>query len=347
MKANLKGEWEVIRDLFGNLRERMNSKFENHDEKDLESISSINLERAACLGILQKEIEKSWPSSLEADKVCCHWLDEWCQAEPENPDARWIRLHTLTAWAWHARSGARARDVSQTQFDVFFARLRQAKSDLDVALELFPPHDPVIYSDALTLARGLEDPMETKDAYLVKLMETADPHYVPAHCTALQAQCEKWGGSHARMFALVRRVTKDLPAAHPLWVLIPMALRERTLFMGTNAERVRFRLSHPELRRELLQAYEKALGGDWETTLDPSLSAVDRYYNLSMRNWFLSQLHVWGKPDLARKQARVIGKRPTESCWHCMGAHRVVLNDLGFDVSQSSANLPIVTATAV
>ena len=131
----------------------------------------------------------------------------------------------------------------------FGDRLRQAKADLEVSFELFPSHDPVVYTGALTLVRGLQEPIEKLDDYLEKLKKTADPYHVPAHLTALQAQCQKWRGSHNRMFAYAGRVTKDLPAGHPLWVLIPQALYERTLLMGSNAARAQFRGQHPELRR--------------------------------------------------------------------------------------------------
>ena len=55
------------------------------------------------------------------------------------------------------------------------------------------------------------------------------PHFFDAHIAALQNYCDKWHGSHAKMFLYARSVTYELPMGHPLWVLIPMAHYERQI----------------------------------------------------------------------------------------------------------------------
>ena len=149
-----------------------------------------------------------------------------------------------------------------------------------------------------------------------------DPLFYRANVQALQNYCRKWGGSHDKMFEHARSVTAQLPDGHPLWVLIPMAHRERVLLDGPKGYWQR-----PEVRREILQAHQRAFPAGIASTVTTAPHKLSLEW--SCRNYFAYCLIMTQQYEDARHQIRTIGKRPIPCLW---GDYRYYVLLLGFDI---------------
>ncbi|AVZ72999.1 hypothetical protein SLUN_13155 [Streptomyces lunaelactis] len=135
------------------------------------------------------------------------WLDAWLAESPEDPDAVLVKADLCIDRAWEIRTGARAKDVSQDQFQAFFTLLDDAAPVISRAADLNPA-DPVPWRVALTHALGSQAPRDVFDAYWAEAVARA-PHHYGCHATALQYLCAKWYGSHEEMFDFAERAAEN------------------------------------------------------------------------------------------------------------------------------------------
>lgn len=145
-------------------------------------------------------------------------------ARPEDPDVLLLWGSALVGAAWNARGAGYAEPLTEDQFARMSPLLDQARSTLRRAAELVPA-DPVPWSDSLSCALAL--PLDDKEIEsLWKEVVNRAPALFGATIVRLQSLAGKWYGSSEEMFAFARERTADLPAGHPLHVLIACAYLE-------------------------------------------------------------------------------------------------------------------------
>ncbi|MFJ5265667.1 hypothetical protein ACIQAC_34935 [Streptomyces sp. NPDC088387] len=155
------------------------------------------------------------------------WFDEWRRARPGDPDAALVAAELEIGRAWEIRTAARARYVSQEQFQAFHTVLRDAVPVLRVAADL-NFEDPVPWRVFISLAMGLGAPRDVFDEYLAR-GRAADPYHVGLHARAVQYLAQKWYGSHAEMFAFAESAAAAAPEGSPLRGLPLYAVTEYAL----------------------------------------------------------------------------------------------------------------------
>lgn len=155
------------------------------------------------------------------------WLDDWRRERPGDPDLALVAAELEIGRAWEIRTAARARHVSQEQFQAFRAVLRDAEPVLRTAADL-NPGDPVPWRILIAHAMGLGAPRPVFDEYLARGRE-ADPHHLGLHARAVQYLAQKWYGSHAEMFEFAEAAAAGAPESSPLRGLPLHAVTEYAL----------------------------------------------------------------------------------------------------------------------
>ncbi len=235
------------------------------------------------------------------------WIDGVLEAEPEAALPRLVAGIRHISWGWEARTGARAKDVSRKQFEVFHARLRTAEQRLYEAAEREPQWTSPWYG-LQTTGRGLE----VGQAVARRRFEAAvrrDPQHLPAHQQQLQQVCEKWGGSHEEMHAFARSSAFGAPAGTQLGQLVAIAHLEHWLSLGSGPDAAYMR--RPEVTASLREAAEHsfrhpdfARSGGWVQVL----------------NTFAMAFSLAGDRDGARECFRATEGRVTEFPWYYLDA---------------------------
>ena len=121
---------------------------------------------------------------------------------PEDPLALTVAGARHSAWAWEARTGSRATQVSEEQFRIFHDRLGAAEELLYTAAELDPESAAPWYTLCI-ISRGLEHGADVTRRRFDAGVRRA-PGHVGLHRQMLQQLCAKWGGSHEKMHAFAR-----------------------------------------------------------------------------------------------------------------------------------------------
>ncbi|MFI5607181.1 DUF4034 domain-containing protein [Amycolatopsis sp. NPDC051903] len=153
-------------------------------------------------------------------------LERWRAERPGDPDAAAVNARGLLQLAWQVRSGLQAQHVSREQFQRFFAILESAEPAVREAAALAPA-DPTPWVTMLTVARGRQyDNNAFRDVWAQ--LVARDPVNLPAHDSALQYWCEKWGGSHELMWAFA----EEGAAKHPKLAFLLLVAAHEAEFAG-------------------------------------------------------------------------------------------------------------------
>ena len=310
-KYHRKGDWESIRDLFSKIRRRI-------------------IERQHYIGLLVGWIAKDWPEPIGEDTIFCDYLDAWNKAEPENLQCNVIRLEVWIAWAWHGRTKAFAHEISPERVTLFYERMDKAAAELERVLKVTKKRDALVYAAAIKIATGRNDDQAVVQQYMEAVQSSNDPANYNFHTRAMEYFCEKWHGSHNEMMDYAKWITSQLPDGHPLWILIPVAHYERAILIETPAARMAYWHKQHD---SIVKAYEKALGGPWETKVNPDVSPACRKLDAVVRNWFVYALGRCRASELAQRQARVIGKTPLADLpWDKTNTYAKHVKALGFQI---------------
>jgi hypothetical protein len=239
------------------------------------------------------------------------FFDQWVKAAPDSADAWLLRGSHGIKWAWEARTGGRAEDVDQNAWQVFFARLKGAWSDLERAADLNPA-DATPYGQMVRCAVGLQLPLDQVLPCLAAARERA-PEPWEAHLRMLYYLCEKWHGSHEQMLDFARKTSGEAFDGSGLPTLIAVAHTERWLYakhFDQDKERAADYWDSPQVRTEILDAYRKSLGS---RKYRPGRTS--RWH----RNFFAFALgKIKAQPEAA-VEFEQIGNRPMEWPWHSFG----------------------------
>jgi hypothetical protein len=284
-----------------------------HDNQDWKAIAAFFakirrriIERQHYMALLVQIISEDWPTSVRHDRIYCGYLDNWYQADPDNLQCRVIRLEVWIAWAWHGRGPSFAQTVTADRVELFYGRLDQAATELVETLQVVKKRDALVYAAAISLGTGRNDDQTTVHTYLQAVQTSNDPASFKFHTRALQYFCEKWHGSNQEALDYARFITQQLPVGHPLACLIVQAHYEVALLLKPE-ERNSYWLAQ---RDEILAAYEKGLGGQWEMKINVLVSPACLKLDAVVRNWFFYAAALCQATDLAHRQAKVIGNRP-------------------------------------
>jgi hypothetical protein len=155
------------------------------------------------------------------------WLPEVVRADLRDTVALLAYGIRAIAWAWHARTGLRAKYVSQDQFAVFHERLRLAEDCLQDVVRRDPGNATAWYG-LMKVARGLQlDPNEKRRRFDQAV--THHPGHLRAHRARLQQVCRKWGGSLEELHTFARDASENAPPGSPLGSLVAEAYFEEWL----------------------------------------------------------------------------------------------------------------------
>ncbi|MFF7178158.1 hypothetical protein [Streptomyces sp. NPDC008121] len=183
------------------------------------------------------------------------WIVKVLEAEPDAALPRLVAGVRHVSWGWEARTGARAKDVSRAQFDLFHTRLRLAEQWLYEAAEREPRWTSPWYS-LQTAGRGLEvGPVVARRRFEATVRR--DPHHLGAHQQQLQQVCDKWGGSHEEMHAFARESAFGAPGGTLLGQLVAIAHLEQWLSLDDGPDAAYMRRA--EVRRSLREAADHSI----------------------------------------------------------------------------------------
>jgi hypothetical protein len=225
---------------------------------------------------------------------------------PEDPLARALSGARHVAWAWEARTGARASQVSREQFQLFHDRLRLAEEHLYAAVELDPESAAPWYS-LVTASRGLQHGQDVTRRRFEAGVRRA-PTSLWLHAAMLQQVCAKWGGSHEEMHGFARESLAQAPPGSGLGALTAYAHGEHWLDLP-QAERAAY-IRNPDVIDELRRAAAASV-------LHPDYAPTESPY--PALNAFAMAFWLAGDLTSARPLFERIGDHPTRSPWGFYG----------------------------
>lgn len=250
-------------------------------------------------------------------------VDDWVRRRPESVLARQVRARNYIGWAWDARGGGQAGTVTDEGWERFFKRLAVAEQDLGESLEL-DDRDPNTYAIMLITCKGLQLGLEEGLARFIRAKECG-PEHLAAHYNYLVLACEKWGGSHEKMYGFAHSVRDDAPDGSNLHSIICDAHYERCLY-GTHFDEdptyEQF-FRRPKVRRSIQDAYERSLG-------HPA-HVKRRVQDFKVMNIFAWCFHEAGDYPMAKKLLRTVGDCWTRYPWYSAENYYEVRRELGLD----------------
>ncbi|WP_344344009.1 hypothetical protein [Kitasatospora putterlickiae] len=199
--------------------------------------------------------------------------EEWvAKAVAERPEDTLTLLFSgarQIAWAWEARTGARAKHVTEEQWRLFGERLEVAEEQLLEVAEREPGWlAPWFFLQIAARGASLG---RTVAGTRFEAALRRDPEHLASHQQRLQQLCAKWGGSHEEMHAFARTAMLGAPEGSPLGELVALAHLEHWLDLPDGEDHayltgpaVRSSLRAAALRSVLHPAYRRRR--DWRAT---------------------------------------------------------------------------------
>jgi len=188
------------------------------------------------------------------------FIGEYVRKYPDSEHAYIIAGSNKIHWAWEARTGNPADEVSDKQWDLFFERLSQANSLLNQSLDISSSNAEA-YSHLIQVAMGLG--VDQKELFSIfSSLKIRKPNHVIGHSNMLYALTEKWGGSDESMFSFARNTFSQSKAGSPLGVLIAQAHIEKWSdidIFDEDTEGAYTYISSQKVRDELLYAYNQSI----------------------------------------------------------------------------------------
>ncbi len=234
------------------------------------------------------------------------WLADIVRQNPASTIASLAYGVRLIAWAWEARTGARADMVSRDQFELFFERLRAAEDCLQGVVRR-EPDQAAAWHALIVTARGLQLDLAVARRRFDRTIAAA-PGHRGAYDQLLQNLCRKWYGSHEQMFEFARGSMQQAPPGSVLGALVASAHIERWLD-ADDAERGKY-LTRRDVRQEGLAAADRSVR-------HPDYPSG--WQGLAGRGMFAFAFVLGQEYKAAREQFRLIGDRIHRGPWHYLG----------------------------
>ncbi|MFI1518870.1 hypothetical protein [Kitasatospora cineracea] len=233
-------------------------------------------------------------------------LAEALRAAPDDPLLQLAQGARHVSWAWEARTGARAKHVSEEQWKLFHARLESAEEHLFRAAELDPGLLGPWYFLQISGRGASLDRNSARHRFEAALRRS--PGHVPSHRQRLQQLCEKWQGSHEEMHAFARASMLAAPEGSAMGQLVARAHIEHWLSLPVEEDAAYIGQEH--VRAQLHEAADRSVrhpgyvrGRDWPVA----------------HNEFAMAFALSGQPAAAHLLLGELGDRVTELPWAYWG----------------------------
>ncbi|MFD5461544.1 hypothetical protein ACFWIQ_01785 [Kitasatospora sp. NPDC127059] len=213
-------------------------------------------------------------------------------------------------WAWEARTGARAKHVTEEQWKLFHQRLDVAEEQLLEVAEREPSWLAPWYFLQIS-ARGASLGPDVATARFEAAVRRA-PGHGASHRQRLQQLCAKWGGSHEAMHEFARSSMLAAPEGSPLGELVVLAHLERWLDLPDGEDRAY--LTSAAVVAELQEAA-------FRSVLHPDFVPVRGWQGTF--NTFAMAFSLAGQPKTARLLFDALDGLVTESPWHYLAGDPV------------------------
>ncbi|MFI6762253.1 hypothetical protein ACIBF5_24260 [Micromonospora sp. NPDC050417] len=175
---------------------------------------------------------------------------------PGDPLSATMLAARLVIVGWEIRSGRRANQVSQEQFDQFHAYLRQAETILIDVTARHPGYVPA-WSWRVTTARGLQmGQSEARRRY--DRLARHDPHHVLAQESLLQKLCPKWGGTWDAVHSFARDCMRAAPEGAQNAIVVLDGHLERAFELDTLEQAEQYLLGM-EVWQEIQEAARRSV----------------------------------------------------------------------------------------
>jgi hypothetical protein len=229
------------------------------------------------------------------------WLPDIIRDEPDDTLPQVLYGARAVTWAWEARTGAWARNVTPDRARLFLQRLAIAEDILQDVVRR-DPSDTAAWTTMITVALGLSMPIDEKRRRFEQAT-APDPTNVKAHRAMLKCLCEKWGGSHAAMHDFARTAAYNAPPGSRLGGLMAEAHAENWLLSGPNS--ATYYNSTFVLDELMLAAKMSVLHPDYVAQTGWPVEF----------NYFAHGLSLAGAHSTARQMFEAIGDHVTELPW--------------------------------
>lgn len=186
-------------------------------------------------------------------------VEEWAvKAAADRPDDALPLLLAgarHVSWAWEARTGRRAKYVTEEQWQLFHQRLDTAEEQLFAVAEREPLWLAPWYFLQISGRGASLGPDVARHRFEAALRR--DPGHLGSHKQRLQQLCAKWGGSHEEMHAFARSAMLAAPEGSPLGELVALAHLEHWLDLPDGEDHAY--LTSPAVLAELQEALRRSV----------------------------------------------------------------------------------------
>ncbi|MBV6701525.1 hypothetical protein KV557_31185 [Kitasatospora aureofaciens] len=263
------------------------------------------------LAAVEDEADLTWILGALAD---VDGVEEWtAKAVAERPDDTLPLLLSGArhiTWAWEARTGARAKHVTEEQWRLFHERLDIAEEQLLEAAEREPARLAPWYFLQIS-ARGASLDPEAATCRFEAALRRA-PGHPASHRQRLQQLCAKWGGSHDEMHDFARSSMLAAPEGSQLGELVALAHLERWLDLPDGEDHAY--LTSPTVLAELQEAA-------FRSVLHPGFTQVRGWQGAF--NTFAMAFSLADQRKTAHLLFDALDGLVTESPWHYLAGDPV------------------------
>lgn len=226
---------------------------------------------------------------------------KWVMNAPDSAMAHVLLGASMIAAGWEIRGDIYAKDVDDSAWQPFMAKLTGAEEPLLRAIAL-DPRSAEAHSWLITAGRGQgRDLAALRNIFDLAIART--PLHWASHFAFFKATTEKWCGSHKEMFKFVRNVSQGAPRGHVLHCLIPAAYCDYALAVRSEkgCKAISPALKHSKFADEVVHALYAWLNATSDNLQDKLLAVSGGFASYGV-NHFAVALYLCG----AKKEARAV-----------------------------------------
>jgi hypothetical protein len=162
---------------------------------------------------------------LAASEGSAPLIEAWANAKPQSAWAQIAFGASLIVTGWEIRGGSYAED--EDNWEPFLCRLDAAEAPLERAMRLDDRlADPYAWRIQVGIAQDIDRSLLRQWFHAAV---ARDALHGPVHLKYFIASTEKWGGSHAEMFAFARTTAAQAKPGSMIHGLVPAAFNEFAL----------------------------------------------------------------------------------------------------------------------